>query len=127
RLFDLARGPLLRSSLLRRGPDDHVLLLTQHHIISDGWSTPIFIRELHAFYTAACTGQPAALPELPVQYADYAAWQRSRLQGEVLEEQLAYWRQQLADLPALDLPTDHPRPAVPTFRGTYRELALDRA
>jgi acyl carrier protein len=111
--FDLARGPLLRSLLLRLAGEDHVAALTVHHIVSDGWSTGILTREITALYAAFSEGRPSPLPELPVQYADFAAWQRSWLQGEVLEEEISFWRRQLGGLPPrLELPTDRPRPAV---------------
>ncbi|SEM69546.1 non-ribosomal peptide synthase domain TIGR01720/amino acid adenylation domain-containing protein [Stigmatella aurantiaca] len=112
RPFDLTRGPLVRTILLRLAPDDHVLLLTLHHIVSDGWSETVLVREVAALYTAV-PGTGPALPELPIQYADFALWQRSWLQGEVLERQLAYWRRQLAGAPqVLELPSDRPRPAA---------------
>jgi amino acid adenylation domain-containing protein len=117
RPFTLARGPLLRAVLLRLGPEEHVLVVTLHHIVSDGWSLGVLVREFNAAYTAWQEGRPAALPPLPVHYADYAVWQRQWLQGTVLEAQLQYWARQLADLPVLDLPTDRPRPAVATQRG----------
>ncbi len=124
RLFDLARGPLLRATLLRLEPDEHVLLLGLHHIVSDGWSVGVLTRELAAFYAAAASGRPSPLPELPVQYGDYAVWQRQWLQGEVVERQLAWWRQALAGAPmSLDLPTDRPRPAAPTNAGG--QIAVD--
>ncbi len=110
RPFDLARGPLLRATLLRLAHDEHLALLTMHHSISDAWSAEVFVRELTAHYAATLAGLPIALPELPVQYADYAIWQRQWLTGAVLEQQRAYWRNHLADAPMLDLPTDHPRP-----------------
>jgi amino acid adenylation domain-containing protein len=116
--FDLTTGPLWRGQLLRLGPEDHVLLLTFHHIITDGWSMEIVFRELCALYTAQGAGQPALLPPLPTQYADFALWQRHWLQGEVLDRQLTYWRTQLADgPPSLELPTDFPRPPQQTYRG----------
>ena len=124
RPFDLARGPLFRLLLLQIAPDEHVLLLTMHHIISDGWSISIFMRELSLLYQSFITGTTAALPALPVQYADYAIWQRGRLQGVVLETQLAYWRRQLADLPILQLPTSHPRPGAPTFQGRVHTFEI---
>ncbi|HSF40834.1 MAG TPA: condensation domain-containing protein, partial [Thermoanaerobaculia bacterium] len=118
RPFDLARGPLLRTELLRLGPGEHVLLLTVHHIAADLWALGILVREVATFYAAGTTGRPAGLPELPVQYADFAVWQRGWLQGEVLERQLAFWRERLAGAPpALDLPTDRPRPPVQSLRG----------
>ncbi|HYY41158.1 MAG TPA: condensation domain-containing protein, partial [Pyrinomonadaceae bacterium] len=124
RPFDLARGPLTRASLLRLGPNDHILMLSMHHIVSDGWSLGIMIRELMTLYQSMLTGQPAALPELEVQYADYAVWQREWLQGDVLAEQLAFWKEQLAHPPVLELPTDHLRPAVQTFNGAIHLMNL---
>jgi amino acid adenylation domain-containing protein len=116
--FELATGPLLRASLLRLDADEHVLLLNFHHVISDGWSTGVFFRELSALYAAHRDGTDAPLPDLPIQYADYAAWERGRLRGGALERQLEYWRERLADAPALlELPADHPRPAVQSYRG----------
>ncbi len=116
--FDLARGPLVRASLLRLGEREHVLQLTMQHVVSDAWSTGVLIRELAALYDAFAGGKPSPLPPLPIQYADFAHWQREWLQGEVLETQIAYWKQQLAHPPSiLELPTDRPRPAVQTSRG----------
>ena len=115
--FDLEQGLLLRARLLRLGERTHVLVLTSHHIISDGWSMGIFLRELSALYTSFCQGKPSPLPALQIQYADYAVWQRDWLQGDVLEKQTSYWRQQLKELPLLDLPTDRPRPAMMSYRG----------
>src|SRR4029077_20816712 len=117
RPFDLERGPLLRAMLLRRGDEDHALLFDMHHIISDGWSAGVLVQEVTALYAAFAEGRPSPLPELPVQYADFAVWQRGWLPGDVLERQRGYWRERLAGAPSLDLPTDRPRPAVPTFRG----------
>ena len=122
--FDLAQGPLLRARLLRLAEKEHVLLLTLHHIVSDGWSMGVLMRDLSALYGASCQGEASPLPVLPVQYADYAIWQRERLQGEVLEKQLSYWREQLKDLPILDLPTDRPRPALQSFRGAQLHFEL---
>jgi amino acid adenylation domain-containing protein len=120
--FDLARGPLLRATLLRLGEQQHVLVLNTHHIVSDGWSTGVLVREVAALYDAFSQGLPSPLPEPPVQYADFAVWQRGWLRGEVLEGQLAYWREQLEGAPrALELPTDGPRPAAQTFRGGFRQ------
>jgi amino acid adenylation domain-containing protein len=125
RPFDLARGPLLRSSLLRLGEEEHVLLLTMHHIVSDAWSSGVLVKELMALYEAYTEGRESALEELPVQYGDYARWQRELLQGEVLEEQLKYWREQLSGAPpVLELPTDRPRPSTQTFRGARLPFAL---
>ena len=127
RPFDLSQGPLLRGTVLRLGDGEHVGLLTMHHIVSDGWSTGILVREMATLYAAFCVGGSSPLPALPIQYADFAHWQRQWLQGEVLESQIAYWKQQLAGAPDLiDLPTDHPRPAVQTFRGAHQSLVLSR-
>jgi len=115
--FDLSTGPLLRVRLLRRSPVAHTLLLTMHHIITDGWSLGVIVGELAHLYDTRHRGQEPALPELACQYADYAIWQRDWLQGEVLDRQLGYWRGQLAGLPVLALPTDHPRPPVESHRG----------
>jgi len=118
RPFDLARGPLLRTSLLQLADMDHILLLTMHHIVSDAWSMGILWRELAAFYGQYSTGRRATLPDLPIQYADFAQWQRGYLTGEVLERHLAFWREQLDGAPGvLALPTDHQRPAVQRFQG----------
>jgi amino acid adenylation domain-containing protein len=108
--FDLGRGPLLRARLVRCGPDDHVLLVTLHHVVSDGWSIALLVREFTTLYAATPPGAPAALPPLPIQYADYARWQRTWLQGAALDAQLDYWRTQLAGAPPLHLPADRPRP-----------------
>ncbi|HEX8320035.1 amino acid adenylation domain-containing protein, partial [Longimicrobium sp.] len=125
RPFDLAAGPLFRAALLRLGAEDHVLLLGMHHIVSDGWSLGVLFRELSALYTAYREGRGSPLPELAVQYADYAVWQREQLAGEVLDRQLAYWKERLAGAPELlELPTDHPRPAVQTHRGAMVPVEL---
>ncbi|HEU4631876.1 MAG TPA: amino acid adenylation domain-containing protein, partial [Gemmatimonadaceae bacterium] len=124
RPFDLARGPLVRATLLRLGPADHVFLLTLHHIVADGWSMQVLAREVTALYAAALTGGPTGLPELPIQYADYAVWHRRWLEEHVLPTQLPYWRRQLHDLPVLQLPTDRPRPAIQSFRGAYQSFAV---
>jgi amino acid adenylation domain-containing protein len=119
--FDLSKGPLVRTLLIRMGESNYIFVLTMHHIISDGWSMSVFWNELSTLWDAFANGEPCPLPELPVQYADFSVWQRDWLQGEVLEKQLGYWKKQLADLPLLQLPTDRPRPTVQTFRGaTYR-------
>ena len=127
RPFDLERGPLFRARLLRLVEEEHVLLVSMHHIVSDGWSMGVFWRELGALYGAFSRGGPSPLPELPIQYADYALWQRRWLSGEALDEQLGYWKEQLAGLTVLELPTDHPRPAVQTHRGARRSLALSES
>jgi amino acid adenylation domain-containing protein len=127
RPFDLSRGPLIRGTVLRLDDEEHVGLLTMHHIVSDGWSAGILIREVATLYFAFCAGGSSPLPALPIQYADFAHWQRQWLQGEVLETQIAYWKEQLAGAPAsIDLPTDHPRPAVQTFRGAHESLVLPK-
>ncbi|WP_286191373.1 non-ribosomal peptide synthetase, partial [Comamonas sp. JC664] len=119
--FNLARGPLLRTALLKVSEQEHVLVLVLHHIVSDGWSVGVLIREVAALYEASVLGRPSALPTLPLQYADYAVWQRGYLQGEVLQSQLQWWKEQLQGAPqSLELPTDKPRPAVQTFRGANR-------
>ncbi|AGC45639.1 amino acid adenylation domain-containing protein [Myxococcus stipitatus DSM 14675] len=126
--FDLTRGPLLRLTLLKQSDEVHQLVVVMHHIISDGWSITVLIQELSTLYAAWSQSQPSPLPELPVQYADYAVWQRQWLRGEELERQLAYWRQHLADAPPLlELPTDRPRPAVQTFRGAAFPVHFDKA
>jgi amino acid adenylation domain-containing protein len=123
--FDLAAGPLFRATLLRLGEREHVLLLCMHHIVSDGWSMSVMRRELLALYAAFRDGQPSSLPELPVQYADYAVWQREQTRGGAIERQLAYWKDRLAGAPELlELPTDHPRPAAPSLRGGTVPVAL---
>ncbi|HEX8437261.1 amino acid adenylation domain-containing protein, partial [Archangium sp.] len=125
RPFVLSEGPLLRTLLLRLGETEHVLLLTMHHIVTDGWSTGIFVRELAALYGAFSRGEPSPLAELPLRYADYARWQREWLRGEALEAQLTYWRRQLAGSPpVLNLPLDRPRPEVPEFRAGVHRLSL---
>ena len=118
RLFDLGSGPLLRGTLCRLAPDEHILCLVIHHIVFDGWSVGILLRELAAYYEALSGGNEAPLHPLAIQYGDYAAWQREWFSGESLERSLAYWRERLRDpLPVLELPTDHARPAVQTFLG----------
>ncbi|HEY0513939.1 MAG TPA: non-ribosomal peptide synthase/polyketide synthase, partial [Thermoanaerobaculia bacterium] len=125
RPFDLARGPLLRTLLLRLRESEWVLVLAMHHIVSDGWSMGVMLHELEVLYEAAITGARSPLPELPLQYADFAVWQREWLRGEELERQLAYWRERLAGHPpVLELPTDRPRPAMQTFRGAWEPLSL---
>jgi amino acid adenylation domain-containing protein len=118
RPFDLARGPLLRVRLLRLAAADRILIFNMHHIVSDGWSIGVLLREVKALYRAVSRGEPSPLAELPVQYADFSLWQREWLQGAALEAQLGYWRRQLAGVPELRLPADRPRPAVPSRRGS---------
>ena len=121
--FQLEQGPLLRVRLIKVAPDDHVLLITIHHIIADGWSMGILLRELTLLSMPAQHQQP--LPELPVQYADYATWQRTWLQGDTLKQQLDFWRQQLAGAPALlNVPTDYPRPRIQQFAGAQHSFTL---
>ena len=127
RPFDLERAPVLRALLLRTAPEEHVLFFSFHHIASDAWSIAILVGELAAIYEACGAGRPSPLPDLPVQYADFALWQQSWLQGEVLEEHEAYWRKALGGSPpALRLPTDRPRPARPTYRGLRRTFRWPR-
>lgn len=124
-VFSLNHGPLLRIKLLRLTENEHVLLITMHHIISDAWSTGVLIEELGALYEAFTEGRLSPLPELHIQYADFAAWQRQWLQGEVLETQLSYWKHQLAGIPPmLELPTDRPRPKIQSFRGATQFFKL---
>jgi hypothetical protein len=126
RPFDLSRGPMLRATLLHLDDEEHVLLLVIHHIVCDGWSVDVLFRELQAFYGALRSGEQASLPELPVQYADYAVWERQRLQDGALRQSMEYWKKQLADHPkeVLDLPTDRPLPPVRTARGAWQELRM---
>jgi malonyl CoA-acyl carrier protein transacylase/NRPS condensation-like uncharacterized protein/acyl carrier protein len=125
RPFHLAEGPLLRVKLLRLSRHEYVLLLTIHHIVSDGWSMGILYREMTQLYEAYVRDEPSPLLELPIQYAEYSAWEKKSLKGEVMETELTYWKQQLADAPpALELPTDHPRSPVETFRGRYEVFML---
>ena len=126
--FDLEHGPLIRGRLIRIGPDEQVLLVTMHHIVSDGWSMGVLLRELGSLYRAYSRGEADPLPALEIQYADYAAWQRQWLSGEVLGEQSAYWQGKLSDAPAvIELPTDRRRPAEQDFRGGDVRLELDEA
>lgn len=125
RPFDLQVGPLLRTTLYRLSPLNHILLVVIHHIISDGWSTNIFYGELAALYTAHVRGEKVVLPPLPAQYADYAVWQRKWLQGETLAQQVAYWKAQLAGAPAVDLPSDYPRMAQLTHDGARVSAQID--
>ncbi|HET6232766.1 MAG TPA: amino acid adenylation domain-containing protein, partial [Longimicrobiaceae bacterium] len=125
RPFDLERGPLFRASMIRLAADDHVLLVTMHHIVSDGWSMGVLYRELSALYAAFAGGASADLPMLPVQYADFAAWERERTAGGAMDADLAYWAERLKGAPALlELPADRPRPAMPSHRGGYEPVEL---
>ncbi|MCP3802397.1 amino acid adenylation domain-containing protein [Allokutzneria sp. A3M-2-11 16] len=123
--FDLATGPLARTTLFRLTPEDHVLQVTWHHIVFDGWTPAIFLRDLSELYQSRVDGRAPKLPSLPVQYADFAAWQRSVLQGERLREGLRYWESTLADIRARELPLDRPRPEVQSFAGGLLEFVLD--
>jgi amino acid adenylation domain-containing protein len=130
RCFDLEQGPLLRTLLMRIAAADHVFVLSQHHIVSDAWSMGVFIREMTVLYQAFSQGRPSPLPELPLQYADFAVWQRSWLSGGVLESEVRWWRERLQGVPALlELPLDRPRPPVQTFVGgqAQRQLAAPLA
>ncbi|MBV8610427.1 MAG: AMP-binding protein, partial [Singulisphaera sp.] len=127
RPFDLARGPLLHLGLIRLHEREQIALVALHHIVCDAWSLGILARELAALYYTATRGLPSPLPELPLHYADYAAWQRQWLRGEPLQAQLDYWKGRLASVPALELPTDRPRPAAPSFRGGSRTRVLPQA
>ncbi len=125
RPFDLERGPVVRAELVKLGEEDHVLMLTMHHIASDGWSRGVLFRELRQWYRHFSLGEEEGLPgALPVQYGDYAEWQREWLSGEELDRQLGYWRTQLEDIPTLQLPTDYPRPPVLTDRGAVRRMEV---
>src|SRR5581483_10677364 len=126
RSFNLTTGPLLRMRLARLGALEHVLFFAMHHIVSDGWSMGVLVREFMELYGAFSAGRPSPLAELPIQYADYAVWQRGWLQGEVLEKQLEYWKQQLAGAPVLELPTDRVRPAARSYRGAIESVAISR-
>ncbi|MGJ5676054.1 MAG: non-ribosomal peptide synthetase [Nostochopsis sp.] len=123
--FNLAKGLLVRATLLKLNQEEHVLLITMHHIITDGWSCGVFLRELSTLYAAFSTNQPSPLSELPIQYADFTIWQRDRIQGEFLATKLNYWKQQLSgELPVLQLPTDRPRPTVTSFNGAKQYFTL---
>src|SRR5439155_1052425 len=126
--FDMANGPLLRPTLIQLGDEDHRLFLTLHHIIFDGFSLyQNFLPELRTLYDAFLSGQPFSLPELPIQYADFAVWQREQLQGNMFAEQLAFWKKQLEGAPeALELPTDRPRPLIASYHGSMHPFALSK-
>lgn len=127
RPFDFTQGPLMRAMLLRLGEQEHVVLLTTHHIVSDAWSLSVLAREVSALYEAFSQGHSSPLAELAIQYADYSIWQRAWLQGEVFEEQLLYWKQQLNGAPnVLEFPTDKPRPATQTFKGATESLLIPK-
>src|SRR5262249_28745881 len=125
RPFDLTRGPVLRAVLLRLGEQDHVLLLTLHHIVADGWSIALLVEELSALYAAVSGAMPSPLSALPLQYGDFARWQREYLRGPALDDDLVYWRRRLEDAPELlSLPTDRPRPSVRSSRGAARAVVV---
>src|SRR5437660_2225130 len=124
RPFNLSTGPLLRVTVLRLSPHEHLLLLVIHHIISDAWSSAILMQELFTLMDGFAHDRAVQLSPLPVQYADFAVWQQKQLQGESLERLLAYWKKQLASIPMLQLPFDHPRPAEQTFHGAVESLLL---
>jgi amino acid adenylation domain-containing protein len=124
RPFDLERGPLIRTRLLRLGREEHVFLLTMHHLVSDGWSMGLFWNELGQIWTAFANGKPSPLPELRRQYSDYALWERERFKTDSLKQQVEYWKRQLAGLPVLDLPFAKPRPALQTFNGEHYHFEL---
>src|SRR5262249_50488076 len=125
--FDLCKAPLIRVGMVRLGPCDHMIVLTMHHIVCDGWSMTVFFDELHALYGAFLQGRPSPLPELPIQYTDFTLWQRTWLSGPQLEQQVAFWKGCLADLQALDLPTDYARPAIPSFTGGREPITVSAA
>lgn len=122
--FDLEKGPVLRTTLLRLGERQHVVFFTMHHIVSDGWSAGVLVREVAALYPAFSEGKPSPLPDLSIQYADFAHWQREWLQGEVLDNHIAYWKEQLKDSPTLALQTDRSRPATPSYKGDRLPVRL---
>ena len=125
--FDLKRGPLIRGRLIRLTDDEHALLITMHHIVSDGWSMGVLVNELSTLYGAFLRAELDPLPELQIQYADYAVWQRQWIEGDILQQQAAYWKAALAGAPALlELPADHPRPAQQNFTGAFAGLVLDQ-
>ncbi len=122
--FDLINGPLLRAALMRLDETEHILFLAMHHIIADGWSIGVLVREIGALYEASITDSAPALPEPSIRYVDFAHWQRNWLQGDVLDSQLSYWKGQLANVPVLDLPSDHPRPAKPSHCGARERFTF---
>ncbi|MGZ4134792.1 MAG: non-ribosomal peptide synthetase, partial [Tumebacillaceae bacterium] len=128
KVFHIERGPLFRSLIVEFAPQDHLLFLNVHHIVTDGWSSNVMVTEIVAVYEAFLAGKPSPLPELPIQYPDFAVWQRNYLQGEVLEKQLSYWKQQLGGhLPVLQLPTDRPRPKVQTHNGDFNWFTVGQS
>ncbi|WP_375498713.1 amino acid adenylation domain-containing protein [uncultured Nostoc sp.] len=128
RPFDLVQGPLLRTTLLQLSSEEHIFLLNLHHILCDDWSLNLLFEELSVLYQAFSTGNPSPLPDLAIQYADFAAWQRQWLQGEILDNKLAYWQQHLSgSLPILELPTDYPRPLEPTYQGARQSVVIPKS
>lgn len=124
--FDLIHGPLIRVKFIRYNETEHIVFFNIHHIVCDGWSMNVLIREVVVLYEALSRGTPIALSELPIQYADFAVWQLEQLQGDMLEKSLFYWKQRLIDLPVLQLPTDHPRPTIQTYRGARQTFTLSK-
>ena len=123
--FDLSQGPLFRGALVQISEQEHYLVWVVHHIISDGWSAELFKKELATLYRAFLTGESSALPELPIQYADYAHWQQEWMKGSVMRQQLRYWKKQLSGTPPLlQLPVDRPRPAMQSFRGAIHRFSI---
>ena len=127
RPFDLAQGPLWRVQLLRLAENDHIVLMTIHHIICDGWALTILVRDVSILYEALSNGNASPLPDLTMQYVDYAVWQRQYLQGEVLQSNLAYWKRQLAGAPTCQVPTDRPRPSIQTYNGARLPVTLSES
>ncbi|MCU6502677.1 condensation domain-containing protein, partial [Rugamonas sp. A1-17] len=126
--FDLERGPLVRAHLLRQGDAEHTLLITAHHLVLDGWSVTVLLRELETLYAAFVQGRPDPLPALPVQYADYALWERAQTATPAWQAEAAFWQRHMEGAPAvLQLPFDRPRPAQQDFRGARLPLQLDAA
>ena len=126
--FNLSQGPLLRATLIRLSPEEHIIQLLMHHIVSDAWSLDVLLKEMIGSYEAFLKGEQSPFPPLPIQYADFASWQRERLDGEAMETQIAYWKDRLADTPAiLELPTDRPRPPIQTMRGARHTFTLSEA
>ncbi|UCH95458.1 MAG: amino acid adenylation domain-containing protein [Candidatus Aminicenantes bacterium] len=128
RPFDFEKGPMIRITLLRLKPTEHLLVITEHHLIHDGWTQGVLLKEFITLFTAFSKGKPAHLPGLPIQYGDFAYWQRQQMQGEVLENHLAYWKEKLSGLPPiLNLPTDRPRPPVISGKGAEKRLFLSKS
>src|SRR5262249_1637385 len=122
--FDLGRGPLLRVKALKLEEEEHMLLFAMHHIVSDGWSMGILVREFGALYRGYSQGESSPLEELEIQYADYAKWQREYLAGEVMEAEIRYWKERLQNAAVLELPADHARPAAPSYRGSKEKVSI---